>query len=392
MAWVRMLSFGQLLVTATTILIAFAAHEGDLHRASIGLAAASFALLLLAVQPVQRLFALQPWPRGVASNLVLRVGLLVVAWLGIYSVLPGWSALWSTPAAISLGLDVAITCIELGWKPRTAQWYRHLLLSRFHLGMVGALVATFFARSADTTDVVLPLFFWVHAWAATAVLTLWVAGQMQSADAGERLAAVASVVESEHRERAHWLHDDVCAELRLVSLTVQTASSTKDEIIRLLDDFDHRLRLRQLDELLGAGRVRIAEVLQPFIRHAQNAGIEISGVPDFEQAALTLSGTSARLAARAASVLTSNALSAGAKSVWFRVARDAGTVLLSVSDNGRGFQLADAPPGRGLWSLNQDLGEGGLEVHERTGGGSTVVARIPTVDKDSDRGFDTSGG
>jgi CheY-like chemotaxis protein len=321
-AWNRLLMFGLFLVAATTIMILFATRDVGAPRSLVAVLVASGALGLLSVQAVLRIARLPLRPRGVWSNLAVRVVLLVTVWLAIYSVLPGWRALWSTPAAIALGLDVVVTCNEIGWRPRPLIWYRNFLFSGFHLGMIGALIATFVVANDTPSHLVLPIFVCMHAWAATAVMTLWVVGTLQAADTDDRERSVREVLDGERRRRAHWLHDDVCAQLRLVSLTLQTNQTANDEVVALLDDFDHQLRLRQLDELLGTERVKVAEVLQPFIRHAQNQGIRIEGVPAFELAAITMPQDTARLAARAASLLTSNALNAGATAIAYEVGGD----------------------------------------------------------------------
>ena len=167
-----------------------------------------------------------------------------------------------------------------------------------------------------------------------------------------------------------------------MSLRLQTNSVTTEGAVDLLNEFDHQIRLRQLDELFGAGVVRLAEVLQPYIRHAQNHGVEILGVPAFEDASLQLEEPSARLMARTASVLTSNALNAGATAISYRVQTSAGQVHLSIADNGPGLHLADIPHGRGLWTLSQDLKPGGLAIEPNPGGGTIVTATIPYTESD----------
>lgn len=376
-SWGRLLCFGQLLLAGTALVILFAAsdHSGPKFTTSSILVICAFSALL--IQPLMRLMGLAPRPRGVWVNLAARLTLLILAWLSVYSLLPGWNVLWSAPVATVLGLDALNTCTELGWRPRTATWYRQFLLSGFHLGMVGALIAVKVSAGSRQTEASLQIYAGIHAWVAVAAGTLWAVSVLQRSDMEERARVTSMALQTERRARAHWLHDDVCAQLRLVSLKLQTTDAGKDEIVRLLNDFDHHLRLNQLDELLGTGFVRIAEVLQPFIRHAQNHSVHIEGVPDFERAAMALPEAQARLAARAAGVLTSNALNAGATVISYGVSTQDDELRLSIADNGPGFSMADIPAGRGLRTLMDDLHPGGLSVESLPNGGSTVTATIP---------------
>jgi signal transduction histidine kinase len=196
----------------------------------------------------------------------------------------------------------------------------------------------------------------------------------------ERQTAVAETIQAERRQRAHWLHDDVCAELRLVSLKVQTEDTDRDEVVRLLDQFDHRLRLRQLDELFAAGPTRIAELLQPFIRHAQNMGIDVDEVPSFEDASSSLAPSDARLFARLVSVTTSNSINAGATRLAYAVHLSGREVSVTIRDNGPGFEVSQLPFGRALWSLRRDLSPGVLEIRSAPGEGTEIVATLIPVE------------
>lgn len=380
--WQRLLSFGVLVIAATSSTTVLAGTDTQLQDQFIVVGVLLGSIALLCVNPILILVHYPPFVRGVWINLIGRVALLMSVWLSVYIMLPGWRALWSTPIAAAVGVDVLMTCNSLGWSPMTQTWYRKFLTSPFHLGVVGAMCAIFVGSQRHSLGAV-QIFVCVHCWAAAAALTLWVVGSLQDAERGENARAIREVIAAERRERAHWIHDDVCAQLRLVSLRLQTEDVRREDVVALLADFDHQLRLRQLDELLESGRVRVGEVLQPFIRYAQSHGVSIEGVPAFEQAALALPDSSGRLAARAASVLTSNSLNAGSTSIAFEVLSTQRSLELTLTDNGPGFTLDSVPAGRGLWTLMDQLGPGSLRVEPRQGGGSTVTASI-RIDSEAD--------
>ena len=376
-AWTRLLTALQLFIIATTAGTLWWARQIHVAEPGSAVAIGTGALALLSVQPISRLWSRVPWPRGMVPNVVIRTGLVAVVCFSVVAMLPGWKALWTAPFAVAVGIDNSLTCMELGWQPRHVRWYWNFVRSTFHLGVVGTLIGMVAVGSGSRLRVVLPLYVSLHVWTLIATCTTWALSVLARSDDAERADAIADVIEAERRQRAHWLHDDVCAQLRLVSLKVQTHAATQDEVVALLDDFDHQLRLRQLDELCGSGRAKVAEVLQPYIRHAQNQGVTIEEVPGFEDAAAILSEQSARLTARAASVLTSNALNAGSTAISYRLHSNGGYLVLTVADNGPGFRLADVPYGRGLSSLIDDLRPGGIEVATATNGGACVTATIP---------------
>ncbi len=386
-AWSRLLSFIEAIAVVSCIGTIWQSPNADARFGPPHLAAifATVALGLLLIYPLLRLTHHRPWSKNLAVNLITRTSLFGVLCISIYAALPGWQVLWSTGFALAVGIDAWLTCLDLGWPARPFVWYRNFLRSGFHLGIVGALIATFVVPHGTSLGVEIPLYVCLQVWLGLALCTVWLAGYIHRGEQIEQQQAIAEVIEGERRLRAHWLHDDVCAQLRLVSLKVQTDGASREEIVRLLDEFDHQLRLRQLDELFGAGSVRVAELLQPYIRDAQNHGVNIDRVPGFDQAAVVLSEDAARLFARAANVLTSNALNSGARTISYDVSDSANYLRLSISDDGPGFSLSDVPHGRGLWTLIDDLKPGGIEIQPSESGGATVIASVPHQ-KRSDRG------
>lgn len=381
-AWTRLLALGQMFLVAIVACTLWLGHRRSLDASTAILVVGTLALLGLLIMPVLRVTGIPTRSLTVRFNLVSRLIMIAIVFMSTYALLPGWRTLWATPFAVAAGIDASLTCSELGWEAKPATWYRRFLQSAFHLGIVGAVAATYAVGGDRRLSIVVPLFVVLHVWIGVAVATLWIISRLHGAALTEQAAFLADVVERERRQRAHWLHDDVCAQVRLVSLKLQTNSASTEEVVGLLNDFDHQLRLRQLDELFGAGSIRLAELLQPYIRHAQNNGVQIVGVPAFEEAAFQLSEAGARLTARSANVLTANALNAGATTISYAVHTSDGFLHLAIADNGPGFHLGDVPHGRGLWTLIHDLKPGGLAVDPNVGGGTIVTATIPYTESD----------
>lgn len=154
---------------------------------------------------------------------------------------------------------------------------------------------------------------------------------------------------------------------------------TPEQVGGELDLLDHRLRMLQLDEMIAAGPVQLAHVIQPFVRLAQAQGVDVIGVPRFDEASAELRGPAGRLAQRAFGVLVPNAIAAGAKQVSFRIsALEPDLVAVEVEDDAGGFDLAAVPSGRGLDGLRRELGDGNL-TYVRTERGSVLRVTIERV-------------
>jgi signal transduction histidine kinase len=69
-------------------------------------------------------------------------------------------------------------------------------------------------------------------------------------------------------------------------------------------------------------------------------------------------------------------MNAGATRVAFDVAHSDDEILLTVTDDAGGFHLAEAPSGRGLWSLQREFGPGSVNVIPIESG-SAVTVTIP---------------
>jgi signal transduction histidine kinase len=369
----RLVSVIEILALAITLTIVWRATGERVSGGLLPALTATIATIVLLVDPVLRMLGRPPFSRDLLFNLILHGGMIAVVALALFAVLPGWSAVFSASLGIALGADAALTAVDLDWDAQPLRWWIEFLVSPFHAGVLAALAVVIASRGRDILDRIWPMLVAVHVCVAVTVLVAWGLGRILRHIRGDQAEVLSTYVADERRRRAHWLHDDVCAQLRLVSLKVQTEATTPDQVVRLLDGLDHMLRLRQLDELLGSGTVRVAEVLQPYLRNAQNLGATIGAVPAYDQAAFALGETHARLLSRAASLLISNALNAGATELSFDVATEADQLALTVSDNGPGLTEGQIQPGRGLWNLREELHPGSLDVLEGDRGGTVRV-------------------
>lgn len=331
--------------------------------------------LLAALHVLWRLRARVPariWP-----SVVSRVLLLAAFTIGLLSTGQQWGLLWSSFVSLAMGIDLALTCLALGWEAAPRAWYRRFLTSGFHWGVTAATATFILVRGTKSFHVVLPAYITMHLWVGGAMGTLWLISSLYWRDVAERAAAIEAVIDAERRARAHWLHDNVCADLRLVSMKVETSDLSRRAILGLLDQFDHQIRLRQLEELMATGEVSVAELLQPYIRRCQAHGADVAGLPTFETASIALSTEPARLLARAAANLTSNALNAGATQVGFSIDCDGPMLTLRVDDNAPTTTSPQLVPGRGLWKLREDLRPGDVQFGPGNSRGHFVIVTIP---------------
>jgi hypothetical protein len=280
--------------------------------------------------------------------------------------------------ALFLGSDAAMTLDLIGVRRRHAPskltW---LLVSPLHLGLVvGGALALATARQLSRSALITAIIF-IETILCLAYL-VWLGFQRLS----ERLEHDARSTEmrikqAEHRKRSHWIHDDVLAELNLGRLSLERGELRQEDLAELLTGIDHRLRLRQLDEVLESGSASIAEIVQPFVRLAMAHGLTQIEVPSGDIGKITLPGPTGDLLKRSLAVTSSNALLANATELRIAVEFSGDSLHLQVEDDAGGFETSDLYDGRGLDILDRDLGPvGGVSI-ERLEHGSRVTCRIP---------------
>jgi signal transduction histidine kinase len=308
-----------------------------------------------------------------------RVSLSVLLVVGGVVVLPGWHALGLWPLGVALGADLALGCWSLGVQVRPVEWWVKILTSPVHLACLGALAALAITR--QDSSVIIGTIGLVAAFEMAIAIAIGVATLLlhaaESIDV-EKEERSEQRLRAERLNLAHWIHDDVCADLQLTSLRLRTGQLSAVEVAAELADLDHRLRLRQQRELIESGEARLAELLQPYVRRAQTAGVSIVAVPRLDDVDVRVDTDTATLFARTLANLVSNSLNAGASELGIEVQVETDGLRVVVTDNAGGFDENDIPPGRGLDSLIAHLGRDHLTV-ERTTTGSQVTVVIPLL-------------
>jgi hypothetical protein len=353
------------------------------HDAAIGGSARWLVAALGGVTLVGAVWPSFAWPLGwrprasgpARAFAAVRVGagMLVV---GCWTALLGRTSpapIWTLGGVV--GCEYTMTAWALGLRTGGRSWLRSFEGSSLHVGIwLVSLGAALTNRVRALDLLMVPLTFQVIALAAG--ITCYGLERLRRAIDYRTKKAARSAATRAHYRLAHWLHDDITTSLRFVRLGVRTGHMTHAEAATELDQLDHRLRLRQLEEMLESGSTQLAEVLQPYVRLAQSKGVEVVEVPRFDAASATLDGTTGRLVQRTLSVIVPNAITAGARQLAFRIEPiDRQHLAIEVEDDAGGFELAAVPAGRGLDGLRRDLGPGKVTC-ARTDKGSRLQVII----------------
>lgn len=337
---------------------------------------ATGAAAALAVRPTQIMLGKVTRPAAFLPRLLWRGVCFLALAVAVAAQMPGWPVVAAWAIGIVVGADVILSTWVLGIDANPMRWWRHFLLSPLHFGVIGALVAVALAPTyrPQLWSLVGP-YLAMHLGLVAAMLTCRALISMSELLELELDAARSSAAVQERRHRAHWLHDDVLAEIRLTTLRVQSGVRSPVKVVSDLEELDHRLRMRQLDELYEGGAARLADVLQPHVRRAQTLGIHFTAMPTLDAAGQRVDQATGRLFGRAVSVLLSNAINAGARTVALGIDADEHVIQLRVADDAGGFDLDTVPPGHGLDQLAHGLGRDRLR---RIGlpGGSLMIAEI----------------
>ena len=349
---------------------------GERTPAAMPAAVATVAAAALAVRPATIVLGRRSEPAAFVPRIMWRGLCFLTLAVAIVVQMPGWPVVAAWAVGIVVGADVMLSAWALGIEARPVRWWRHFLLSPLHFGVIGALAAVALMPNY------LP-HFWslvgpylaLHIGLVMAVLTSRGLASVSEQLDVELQAARRSAAVQERRHRAHWLHDDVLAEIRLTTLRMQSGVRSSSQIVSDLEELDHRLRIRQLDELYQGDLIRLADIMQPHVRRAQTLGVSFTAMPSLDAAGRRVDPDTGRLFGRAVSVLLSNAINAGARSVALGIDADEHGIQLRVADDAGGFDFERMPPGHGLDHLADEMGRANLT---RIGlpGGSLMMADI----------------
>lgn len=325
------------------------------------------------------------WPEATAAIAVIGVMALSASLLG-----PGAAFLRERSTRVQIGIRVAAAfAIGVAWAqlPMLPSALLALAIGQFG-GAESALTAEFVGHHRRPFGLWKQFFFSPINLGVLVAIALTVALEGTSGDNGSGIsllvgvetaaiagAAVHGIVrhlfgvehrsleqfaserdDEDHRRRAHWIHDDVCAEIRGLRVKLAMSDMSNAALGAELDELDHRLRTRQLDEIIAGGGASAAEILQLYVRRAQNRGVVISDVPRLDDASIVLHGPTADRFRHAVAGLVSNALNAGATNLAIRLHRDDDRLTLEIADNAGGFDLGSTPAGRGLATLRNEIG------------------------------------
>lgn len=277
---------------------------------------------------------------------------------------------------LAAGANATVALRAVGAAVRWPGALRRFILSTVHAGVLtGAVFLALLPATRSLRGDLAHLGLTLYAIIATSTMTMAGLSVLLARIDSGTAAHVASIRAAMRREQAHWLHDDVCSELGHLRLRLQDGPMDPDALRSSLDDLDHRLRIRQIDEILEGGPARLGEIIQPYLRVAQSHGVELSDVPTYETGAMLLSPVAGRQVQRALAVLTANAIQAGARELAVRTLLDPDGLVIEIEDDAGGFEFVRPIPGRGLDGLARDLGPGRLEI-VRTSRGTVARARV----------------
>lgn len=201
-------------------------------------------------------------------------------------------------------------------------------------------------------------------------------------------------IEQERDRIAQDLHDDIGASLTQIALLSELAQKNFDKPLKAKGHLDQIFDtagavVRSLDEIVWTVNPK-NDMLDLFIAYL------CTYMPDYLRAAgircrldLPMDVPAMPLPAEVVhhlylivkETLHNVVKHAGATEVWLRLRLEAGTITLTIEDNGRGFQTENtpAPDANGLGNLNRRAGEIGGRCEQRSepGKGTTVTFIVP---------------
>ncbi|MGH2802291.1 MAG: HAMP domain-containing sensor histidine kinase [Thermoleophilaceae bacterium] len=198
---------------------------------------------------------------------------------------------------------------------------------------------------------------------------------------GERRDSALRALAAQERERrriALELHDEVgqaltAAMLRLDRADVEEAREGLREAVEEIREIARRLRPEALDDL------GLSNALRALVATASRSA-QLDVTPEIEASLPPLSPEQELVLYRVAQEALTNAVRhADASALRFSLASGDGEVVLSIEDDGCGFDLEHSAEGEGIRGMRERalLVRAGLEVHTAPGRGTAIRLRMP---------------
>ncbi len=311
--------------------------------------------------------------------------LCLLAWTVVATSAPALSA---AAFGAAVGLELAVTQRTLGGAQSNETTWIHRLrayvFSFTHIIVVWIILvfAIFLANHRHLTNAALTTLLFVDIGVMSAVSASVLAARLLRWNDSEIAIVTQQVRVAEFERRGHWLHDDVLGQLTSIRNRVRDDSLHGDELVQAFADADHELRKIQLNQGLETGQRKISHVLQPYIRHARNQGIEVVDVPNADIGDVVITKEVGELLKRSVAGAVNNSVNARSKRLSIGVQIIDSVLELTVDDDGGGG--ARIISGRGLDDLQRDLQRHRLHNHEGAialsdiAGGTRFRAVIPT--------------
>jgi hypothetical protein len=310
-----------------------------------------------------------------ALSLALRATGIVLLIAMSTPLLDGWPILLWWPASVFLGTDVALTLRALGRATDGLAPPWSVLLSPFHLAVLVVLVALALFTEEPTYDSIVLVIIVTEAFVVAAYVLVYPCLHLMARYERELRAYRGAALESEHLDRANWIHDEVLGELRLARVRLERPDATASDVLAELDAIEHRLRVKQVDEVLRTGGATVAELLQPFLRMARSHGVDLVQVPSYDIGAVKVGPETGKLLKRCFAVPITNAVLAGATTLSIGVEVDDGELVVVIADDAGGYEPSEEHQGRGLDTLRAELGADAVAITSDAGR-TTVTCRV----------------
>ena len=201
-------------------------------------------------------------------------------------------------------------------------------------------------------------------------------------------------IDQERARIAQDLHDDIGASLTHIALLSELAQKNFEKPLQAKEHLDQIFNtagtvIRSLDEIVWTVNPK-NDMLDLFIAYLctytpdylRTAGIRCRLDLPVDVPAMPLpSEVAHNLYLMVKETLHNVVKHADATEVWLRLRLEAGTITLTIEDNGRGFQTDDTPvpDANGLGNLNRRAGEIGGRCNQRSesGKGTTITFTVP---------------